>query len=437
MSLLNDDYSTLKVPELKHLASSVGITGYSRLKRANLITRLTAKRNSTRRASASASAPASAAKPVRIFKKHIEVAEPKNSTRRVNAASVAKPVRIFKKHLEVATVEEEGEDDEAVCEGAMGGAGGPVDERKVACAKNEVREDSLFKCFKGQTVSDETLDKAFACGSSKLRSFVADVIRRYPTLQATIQRQGGRGENYDYYFQDSGIKNIELKTGKSTTSLAALEKKPWNGYGQFFQAFLNNKQPFYSEFLSFAKPMLHRWYTTVIVPNIIPRYGITGDVDFESYYKAVFIPDQDKLANHKDISLGIKNLFKFFRESGICGGNKVEKKIIGDLWKGYINQWFSENNLSTEQLLRLIQNSLSKKQYWICTTKNDAYWIEGPQCDSIRFKSLKKGKDVTVAIYEAVFKKPSEASSYTADIEFRLTWRNCSQGVHNIAFQVS
>jgi len=433
MSSLNVDFSRLKVPELKELASSVGISGYSRLKKANLINRLTAKRNSTRRAnaavpaaaaavpaSAPASALASAAKPVRIFKKHVEVAEPKNSTRKNRLAEV------------------EEEDDEAVCEAAMGGAEGPVDERKVACAKNEVREDSLLQCFNGSDISDETLNKYFACGASKLRRLLANLIPIYPTLQATIRRQGGRSENYDYYFQHSGRTiNIELKSGKGNTPLATLQKKPWSGYGQFFQAFLNNKKSEYSSFLSFAKPMLHGWYTTVIVPNIIPRYRITGSVDFESYYKAVFIPDKDKLAKHKDISEGIKNLFKFFRESGICGGNKAEKSFIGDSWKRYISQWFSENNLSTEQLLELIQNSLSKKHYWICTTKTDAYWIEGPQCISIRPTGLKMGKDVTVATYEIILKKPSEASPYTSDIEFRLTWRNCSQGVHNIAFQIS
>jgi hypothetical protein len=89
--------------------------------------------------------------------------------------------------------------------------------------------------------------------------------------------------------------NIELKTGKSRTSLADLEKKPWSAYGQFFQGFVkktkNYKTSKCSKVIDYVTPLIKAWYDEVIVKILMPRYGIdptTTPHNFDDYVYLMF-----------------------------------------------------------------------------------------------------------------------------------------------------
>jgi hypothetical protein len=259
---------------------------------------------------------------------------------------------------------------------------------------------------------------------------------------------GGQA-NFDFYFEkDGATKRIELKTGKSTSTLEKLTKKPWSAYGQFFQGFLKESKDYdeskRANIINFAKPLIRRWYDEIIVADLMKRYKITDLIDFASYYYLMFQSSSTaaKHYNNPKLALGARKLFKLFQESGICGkGKKVtnpgEKMYISRLWKGFANEFIKANKLTDAQMLSIINSSLSQKDVWICTTKTNAFIIEGPRCLGVKFKKITEGNDVITMIYEAELKKPSDAESYVVDIEFRLTWRNCSQGIHNLAFQIS
>jgi len=322
------------------------------------------------------------------------------------------------------------------------------DDEMCARATTDIQEEILYKLFKGEAVPDSDISAYFKCGSAKIHKCVTSLQGTYPSLKDSIKKMGGQG-NFDFYFQiDDETKRIELKTGKSTATLEKLTKKPWSPYGQFFQGFLKESKDYgeskRADIINFAKPLIKQWYEVVIVGDLMKRYKITDPIDFASYYYLMFQSSSTaaKQYNNPKLALGARKLFKLFHESGICGkGKKVknpgEKMYISRLWKEFANAFIKANKLTDAQMLSIINSSLSQKDIWFCTTKTNAFIIEGPRCLSVKFKNITEGNDVITMIYEAELKKPSEAESYIVNIEFRLTWRNCSQGIHNLAFQIS
>jgi hypothetical protein len=322
------------------------------------------------------------------------------------------------------------------------------DDEMCARETTDIQEEILYKLLKDEAVLDSDISTYFKCGAAKIHTLVANLHGQYPSLKGTIKKMGGQA-NFDFYFEkDGATKRIELKTGKSTSTLEKLTKKPWSAYGQFFQGFLKESKDYgeskRADIINFAKPLIRRWYDEIIVGDLMKRYNISDPIDFASYYYLMFQSSSTaaKQYNNPKLALGARKLFKLFHESGICGkGKKVtnpsEKEYISRLWKKFANDFVKANKLSDAQMLSIINSSLSQKDLWICTTKNNAFIIEGPRCLSVKFKNITEGNDVITAIYEAELKKPSEAESYSVNIEFRLTWRNCSQGIHNLAFQIS
>lgn len=329
---------------------------------------------------------------------------------------------------------------------------------KESCGEDECerkrtdeQEYTLYKLMQGLEVDDTHIKKYFTCGSSEIRAVVLKLQTMYPTLKDTIKLKGGQA-NFDFYFTDeSGItRRIELKTTtKKGLPLSTLQKKPWASYGQFFQAFLKETtvcdESKCVNIIRFAKPLIQKWYEDVIVGVLMDRYGIDKtSINFESYYYLMFksIAEAKKQFNNDKLAKGARDLFKTFESLGICGKkdkvtNPSEKKFISDLWKEFANTWMRDNRISNEHMLDIINSSLSQKDIWICTTKANAYIFEGPICLNITFNKKTADNEVVTLVYNAELKKPSEAESYIVDIEFRLNWKNCSQGVHNLAFKLS
>jgi len=319
-------------------------------------------------------------------------------------------------------------DDEGQCE---------LDGRLIACAENNKREKLLFECFKGVAVTNQALAKSFACDPSKIKNMVGQLISTYPNLRATIHQIGGRNKNYDYTFQHEGrYINIELKTNTKATQYEKLIKVPWYGYGQLIQLFLNVKNDIYNDLLkSFdTEGMIRHWYNTIIKDEIIPKYNIKGDVSYDDYYTLLFKSSAGAAKHYEDasLSIGVRNLFRYFH----AHKTKADNKYRADLWKKFLKSWMESHRFSESSVLKLIQGTLEKKHIWICTTKNDAYIIEGPTCTSLKYKGLKAGASTTVQVYTANFETPKTRRMYTVDIHFRIYWKNGGQGVHNLCLKI-
>lgn len=325
--------------------------------------------------------------------------------------------------------EEEDEDDEGECE---------LDGRLDACKKNNKRERLLWECFKGMPVTDEALRKSFACRPDQVKAMVTRLISVHLSLRETVVQIGGQGNNYDYTFQESGNSvNIELKTNKTSSSHESLLKIPWAGYGQLLQLFLNVKDPKYGNlFRSFdTEGMIRHWFDTVIIGEIVPKYGIQGLITYDSYYTMLFKSAKAAAKKYNDasLSIGTRALFKYFHEHR----TKEDNAYRATLWKRFSKAWMETHRFDDALALELLQATLNKKHIWICTTKNDAYIIEGPKCAGMKYKGLKAGKDATVMVYETTLVKPSTGVQYSVDIKFRFYWKNGGQGVHNLCLQIS
>jgi hypothetical protein len=328
-----------------------------------------------------------------------------------------------------SAVEDEEEDDEGECE---------LDGRLDACKKNNNRERLLWECFKGMPVTHEALRKSFACRPDQVKAMVTKLISEHPSLRESVIQIGGQGKNYDYTFQESGNSvNIELKTNKASSSHESLIKVPWSGYGQLLQLFLNVKDPKYSPlFKSFdTEGMIRNWFDNVIIREIAPKYGIEGQITFESYYTMLFKSAKTAAKKYNDasLSIGTRALFKYFHEHR----TKEDNAYRATLWKRFSKGWMDTHKFNDALVLELLQATLNKKHIWICTTKNDAYIIEGPRCVALSFKALKTGKDATVLVYNTTLTTPSTGISYSVEVKFRFYWKNGGQGVHNLCLQIS
>ena len=325
--------------------------------------------------------------------------------------------------------EDEDEDEEAECE---------TDGRLDACVKNNKREKLLWQCFKDQPVTDEDLRKSFACEPAKIKEMVATLQSKYSEFKDSVVQVGGRSNNYDYTFEDGSNKlNIELKTNKISTKHEVLIKVPWSGYGQLLQLFLNVKDPKYINlFKSFdTEGMIKEWFDTVIMTEIVPKYGIEGEITYESYYTMLFKTAKGAAKKYDDTSLsvGTRSLFKYFHEHR----TKTDNDYRAGLWKKFSKKWMETHRFDDALALELIDATLNKKHLWICTTKSDAYIIEGPKCTALKYKALKTGKDATVILYDATLTKPSTGETYNVHIKFRFYWKNGGQGVHNLCLQIT
>ena len=180
--------------------------------------------------------------------------------------------------------------------------------------------------------------------------------------------------------------------------------------------------------------MIRNWFDTVIMTEIVPKYGIQGEITFDSYYTLLFksAAEAAKKYNDETLSIGTRALFKYFHEHRTAEDNAYR----ATLWKKFSKAWMETHRFNDSLVLELLQEKLSKKNIWICTTKNDAYIIEGPECTALSYKGLKTGRDATVIVFNATLKTKSNGLN-SADINFRFTWRNGGQGVHNPSLQIS
>jgi hypothetical protein len=424
----NHNLSRKTVHELKEIARTHGMTGHSRHTRKHNLTehirRTLRNRGTTLAALTVASVPAPRS-----------VAAPKPPSVPVNLLvkpMTVKPVAPVMAHIPGIDEEDESQeedDDESACE---------VDGRLVACKKNSKRERLLWQCFKGMEVTDADLRKSFACAPERVRTMVDRLTGQFTGLRATVVQIGGQSNNFDYTFQEKGrALNIELKTNKGSTKPAVLAKVPWTGYGQLLQIFVNVKDPKYAPlFGSFdVRGMERHWFDTRVIGEMVPRYGIVGDVTFESYCFLMY-KSSSAAAKHLEnpsIPAGTRALFKYFSEHR----TKADNDYRASLWKTFSRAWMQTHRFDDGRVLELLTNTLNKKDMWVCTTKQDAYVVEGPKCLAARFKELKMGKDTTVSVYECRLVKPSTGEEYTVEIKFRFYWKNGGQGVHNLCLQIS
>jgi hypothetical protein len=181
--------------------------------------------------------------------------------------------------------------------------------------------------------------------------------------------------------------------------------------------------------------MIKHWFDNVIINEIVPKYSIEGPITYNSYYTMLFKTAKaaSKKYNNATLPAGTRALFKYFHEHR----TKDDNNYRASLWKRFSKAWMETHRFDDALVLELIQATLNKKDIWICTTKNDAYIIEGPKCTEITFKELKTGTDTTVLVYEATLVKPSTGLVYNVDIKFRFYWKNGGQGVHNLCLQIS
>ena len=348
----------------------------------------------------------------------------KTMKNRGNVVSVAQATIVPDDAAEAADADK---DEEAACE---------LDGRLDACRNNTKREKLLWECLKGRPVKNEDLRTSFACKPEQIHALVETLTTNYSELRESIVQIGGQANNYDYTFQHRGRSlNIELKTNTSATKYSTLVRTPWVGYGQLLQLFLNVKDPKYQTLLtSFdTEGMIRSWFDTVIWKEIVPKYQIQGDLTYESYYTMLFKSAKEAAKKYTDtgIPVGTRNLFRYFHEHR----TKSDNTYRATLWKDFSKEWMKTHRFADVPALELLQATLNKKHIWICTTKNDAYVIKGPTCTTLRFDTVKSGHDATVLLYKATLFEPA-LGEYTADIEFRMYWKNGGQGVHNLCLRI-
>lgn len=325
-------------------------------------------------------------------------------------------------------------DDEEVCEMGEG------DARLTACARNESREETLYRLLRGEPIAPNVLAATFPCPPDKLLALVSGLQATFPTLASTIERAGGQSKNFDYTFHDgTAIRRVELKSAKTSSGQETLSQKPWAAYGQFVQFFLNNKQPEYRDLLSFAKPMLEAWHREVVVPVLMPHFGIDSrGASAEAYFKGVF--SYSAFQKGRIIATGpdTELLQRFLTLCKETADTAADRKFVADTWKAFLTEYLRrpEFDMPIDALRDVIRGVLAKKDYWICLTSRDAYFLSGPKVVDLTFESVKVGKDVPTLSYTLTLEGP-ESAQYKVPMEFRLTWRNCAQGTFMLACQIS
>lgn len=327
-----------------------------------------------------------------------------------------------------------GLDDEEVCDFGEG------DARLTACARNESREETLGRLLKGESFDNMTLAATFPCPPDRLLALVSGLHAAFPTLASTIERAGGQSKNYDYTFHDgTAIRRVELKSAKTSIGQEMLSQKPWAAYGQFVQFFLNNQRPENQAILSFAKPMLEAWHREVVVPVLMPHFGIDSrGASAEAYFKGVF--SYSAFQKGRIIATGpdtefLQRLLTLCKETA---DTAADRKFVADSWKAFLTDYLRrpEFDVPIEALKGVITEVLAKKDYWICLTSRDAYFLSGPKVVDLTFESVKVGKDVPTLSYTLTLEGPGSVQ-YKVPMEFRLTWRNCAQGTFMLACQIS
>ena len=361
----------------------------------------------------------------------------KKREKKVESASASalgekpKKVRKSRKKKEEDEEEEDEDEGETQCE---------VDGRLIACVKNNKRERLLWECFKREReISDEEIGNSFSCKPIKIREMVDRFLHMEPLLRETVRQIGGQGNNYDYTFMRGNQPvNIELKTNKSLTTEETLMRVPWTGYGQLIQIFANVKDEKYKPlFQSFdTDGMVRQWFDTVIMTEIVPKYRIEGPITYESYCKLLFNTSKKAETLFEDPSLpdGTISLFKYFHNNR----TKADNKYRGDLWKSFTRMWMETHRFDSNLVLELIKSTLNKKDIWICTTKQDAYVINGPKCANAPpdFKGVKRNKEASILIYQLTLIDGTTGEEYKVEFKFRFYWKNGGQGVHNLCLQI-
>ena len=351
-------------------------------------------------------------------------------------ASAEKPKKVRKSRIKKAKEEgdagDEGDDEgETQCE---------VDGRLIACVKNNKRERLLWECFKGEReITDADLRKSFSCQPIKVREMVDRFTLAEPLLRSSVVQIGGQGNNYDYTFmRGSQPVNIELKTNAAATKYEKLERVPWCAYGQLIQIFLNVKNEKYKPlFQSFdSEGMIRHWFDTVVMTEIVPKYGIEGPITYESYCKFLFhtTDTAKKLFTDESMPSGTVALFRYFH----AHREDEDDTYRGDLWKRFTRMWMETHRFDPASLLELIKSTLNKKDIWICTTKRDAYIIPGPKCAEIlpEFKEIRV-KDASIMVYNLILINGTTGEEFVVEFKLRFYWKNGGQGVHNLCLQVS
>ena len=353
-----------------------------------------------------------------------------------SSAAAEKPKKVRKSRIK-KTKEDEEDGDEGDDEGETQCE---VDGRLIACVKNNKRERLLWECFKGEReITDAELRKSFSCQPIKVREMVDRFTLAEPLLRSSVVQIGGQGNNYDYTFmRGSQPVNIELKTNAAATKYEKLERVPWCAYGQLIQIFLNVKNEKYKPlFQSFdSEGMIRHWFDTVVMTEIVPKYGIEGPITYESYCKFLFhtTDTAKKLFTDESMPSGTVALFRYFH----AHREDEDDKYRGDLWKKFTRMWMETHRFDPASLLELIKSTLNKKDIWICTTKYDAYIIPGPKCAEIlpEFKEIRV-KDASIMVYNLILINGTTGEEFVVEFKLRFYWKNGGQGVHNLCLQVS
>lgn len=325
---------------------------------------------------------------------------------------------------------------------------GTCDGRATATKDNDIREKLLFRYFEGKPVTDEELAASFACAPVHIRSLVTSLKETYPTFEATVEHIGGQDKNYDYMFRDSaGVEHkIELKSTKTVINKEELELVPWKNACQLIQVYVDVKDEKYKGlFDSFdIRGLWRSWFDTVVGPKFMVDYGITEPIDFPSYYRLATLKSEEKAKPYIQKVLADKSLFE--KERMTVGaiklfqhfyGNrsKTDKTYRENLWHEFTSKWMSSHRFSNESVFKLVKETLGKKTSWINIGSNGAYLIQGPTCERALLREIKKEKKATKLLYDCMMVRPPYLS-YPITIKINLYWKNGGQGVHGLCIQL-
>jgi hypothetical protein len=291
----------------------------------------------------------------------------------------------------------------------------------------------MHSVLSGKATDATTLASAFPAGAAKLGSLYTS-IRAKLGADVTVERKGGLGAHWDFTAttKDATQHRIELKcSDKKLTKkeLAALPTQPWLIAVQFLQGQL--KSSVGRRFLSdCGDEMMVVWFSeriTAFCKTHASSLPAEVAAMTEAEYMTAMYDINAKAKSNKTPGYAFINAL---RESSSLSA------AIKDEWKSFQDTYLTTHHPKAEDILAVAKEIIEVKDWWICTTKEDVFLIEGLNVEAVSFKESKYLKDSRVLMYEMTVRPKSAATAAATKVplELRFHWKNGGQGVQNINF---
>lgn len=297
-----------------------------------------------------------------------------------------------------------------------------VSKKADATKRSSEREDVLVRILNGTPVW-ETEMSCFNISSRQITDLYNSIRLIYPSFISS-KKKGGLGGHYDIGISLPGdFKRIEVKFSEKPINSELLLWEPWSGAVEFCQSQLKAKKA--QPLLGDCTLMIDTWFEEEIKPFISMNCPTLTIPIKDDYLKNVF----DMKGHLKDTAAGI-----FLRE---LREKEVLQKALQQRWLLFEDSWFSKHSLNHDELYLYIKDIIEQKDYWLNINKNGAFWIEGFNVLSLKYRGIEqKPKGGSMFKYSMTLQKKSGGEIREVSIAWKLTWKNGGQSIQNPNFLI-